>query len=69
MNNFVTYEKDVQSVVTRIRHIVRIKLNSAPSDIIKVLSNVPDNAKVSMIVDDLNLGAAEITFDEERISN
>lgn len=62
---FSSYEKQFESIVTRVRHVVRLRLNSDAVDIKKSLSNVPDDAKLSMVVDDEE-GVCELYFDEER---
>lgn len=75
---FISYQKRSVVKIETIKHTVRLRLNDKKSDIIKTLENVPDDAIVSMVVDDTALGAyGEIIFEEhveynklkERISN
>jgi len=67
MNPFASYEKSVESTVTKITHTVRILLNSDRRALEQALKNVPYTAKVSMIVDDTeNEKYGEIVFVEEK---
>ncbi len=69
MGGFATYEKNIESTVTTIKHTVRILLNSNRVDVENTLKNVPYAAKVSMIIGDDERPAgerfSEIIFTEE----
>jgi len=67
MKNFVSYEKTVVSKVQRIKHTVRMRLNSTKRELIRVLENVPNDAVIEMIVgDDEDGDYGEIVFVEEK---
>ena len=69
MSDYASYEKEIECIFTRIRHIVRIKPNSRAIDVKDTLKNVPNDAIVNLIVgDDDNDGIGEIYFDEEKSS-
>lgn len=65
-----TYEKSIESIVTRTTHTVRIALNSDRESIEQTLKHVPYNAVVTMVVGDDDIGDnwGEIIFVEERQS-
>ena len=66
MGNFASYEKVVTAKVVRTKHIVRIRLNEQVLDVIRTLKNVPQDAVVTMLVDDELEGYGEIVFEEEK---
>jgi len=41
---FASYEKNVEAIVTRTRHTVRMRINARAVDIRAALADVPDNA-------------------------
>ena len=66
MENFASYEKHTESIITTIQHTVRILLNSDRASIEAALKNVPYGAKVKMIVDDTDCEYyGEVIFTEE----
>ena len=68
MENFASYEKEIDSVVTRIKHTVRILINSNREAIEEALKNVPYTAKVYMVIDDTELeNCGEIVFFEDKV--
>jgi hypothetical protein len=66
MKQFASYEKNLTITVQHITHTVRILLNTTKGDLAFILKDVPDNATVTMIVDDSDLeGYGEIIFEEQ----
>lgn len=63
-----SYEKQFESIVTRVRHVVRARFNSDAKSLKKSLSNVPDDAILTMVVDDEE-GVGELYFDQEKIKD
>lgn len=60
------YKKTVKAKITLIEHTLRVPLNMKASAIKEALAKVPDNAMVSMVVDDTENGDyGEIIFTEE----
>lgn len=67
MKNFASYEKTVVAKVQRIKHTVRMRLNSTKRGLMGTLENVPDDAVIEMIVgDDEDDDYGEIVFAEEK---
>ena len=69
---YSSYEKTVQAVVTKTKHVIRIHLNETAGQIMENLKNVPNSAVVAMVIGDHegefdNTG--EITFHEEITTN
>ncbi len=66
---YASYEKITEAVVTRTRHIVRIRLNESAIDIKETLKNVPDDAVVVCIDgDDEHGDYGQINFETESVS-
>lgn len=69
MSNFVLYLRNEESVRNRIRHTIRLKLNSRAICIKDILANVPDSATVQLITGNgWDEGYGEIVFLEEKES-
>ena len=66
MNKFASYEKEVISKVIKIKHTVRIRLDSSALDVVQAFKYVPPEARVKKVIDDDTLaGYGEIIFEEE----
>jgi len=66
MNDFSGYTKVLENKLIRIKHQIKVRLNDKAIDIKALLANVPDNAILSMVVDDDEDGIGELEFVEEK---
>lgn len=68
MSKFASYEKTVEATVVKTTHTVRMKLNFTACSVKDALSNVPNCAILSMVIDDSidNDGIGELVFSEEK---
>lgn len=64
MKHYASYEKDVEIIIKRIVHRVRIKVGEVQNSIIHTLQQVPKNAKVQDIIEDEDY--IEMLFKEEK---
>ena len=73
MEYFASYEKSVEAIVTRTRHTVRMRINARAVDIRAALSEVPDNAILTIVngdetTSDEDIQYGEMYFDEEQVN-
>ena len=67
MSEYSGYVKTLESKLVRVKHQCNLRINSRAGDVKEILSNVPDDAILTMIVDDdYEEGVGELTFVEEK---